>query len=69
MTYRIPRHIGCPLHRGREGLVEGAPYVWLSGAEGEEPTAALALCMGGIDLIQPTNPVRGLYTEVIAQEA
>src|SRR5215204_2144207 len=23
MTYRIPRHTGCPLHRSREGLVGG----------------------------------------------
>jgi hypothetical protein len=30
--------------------------VWLSGAEGEEPTATLALCMGGIDLMQPPTP-------------
>ena len=41
----------------------------LSGAEGGELTATLALCMGGIDLMQPPTPVRGFYTEVIAQEA
>jgi hypothetical protein len=33
----------------------------LSGAEGEELTAALALCMGVFDLIQPpTPPIRSL---------
>src|SRR5919107_971885 len=48
-----PRHTGCPLYRSREGLVGGPIYVWLSGAEGEELSAALALCMGGIDLMQP----------------
>ena len=42
----------------------------LSGAEGEELSAALALCMGVFDPIQPpTPPIRSLYTEVIAQEA
>ena len=41
----------------------------LSGAEGGELTATLALCMGVFGPIQPTNPVRGLYTEVIAQKA
>jgi len=43
--------------------------VWLRGAEGEELTATLALCMGGIDLMQPPTPVRGLYTKAIAQKA
>jgi len=43
--------------------------VWLSGAEAEELTAALALCMGGFDLMQSPTPVRGFYTEVIAQKA
>ena len=43
--------------------------MWLSGAEGEELTAALALGMGVFGLIQPTNPVRGLFTEIIAQKA
>jgi len=41
----------------------------LSGAEGEEPTATLALCMGGFDLIEPPTPVRSLFTEIIAQKA
>ena len=42
----------------------------LSGAEGGEPTATLALCMGGIDLIQPpTPPIRSLFTKAIAQKA
>jgi len=42
----------------------------LSGAEGEELTAALPLCMSGIDLMQPpTPPIRSLYTEVTAQKA
>jgi hypothetical protein len=42
----------------------------LSRAEGGEPTATLALCMGGIDLIQsPTPPIRSLFTKAIAQEA
>jgi hypothetical protein len=41
----------------------------LSGAEGGELTAALALCMGVFDPIPPPTPVRGLYTEVTAQEA
>jgi hypothetical protein len=43
--------------------------VWLSGAEGGEPIATLALCMGGIDLIQPPTSVRSLYTKAIAQKA
>jgi hypothetical protein len=43
--------------------------VWLSGAEGGEPTATLALCMGVLVLIQSPTPVRGFYSEVIAQEA
>jgi hypothetical protein len=43
--------------------------VWLSGAEGEELSAALALCMGGIDPIQPPTPMRSLYTKAIAQKA
>jgi hypothetical protein len=37
----------------REGFVEELRYVWLSGAEGEELTAALASRRGGIDLLQP----------------
>jgi hypothetical protein len=42
----------------------------LSGAEGEKLSAALALCMGGIDLVQPpTPPIRSLYTKAIAQKA
>jgi hypothetical protein len=43
--------------------------VRLSGAEGEELSAALAMCMGGIDLMQPPTPVRSLYSEITAQEA
>ena len=43
--------------------------MWLTGAAGEEPTATLALCMGGIGLIQPTNPVQSLFTEITAQKA
>ena len=44
--------------------------MWLSGAEGEELSAALALCMVGIALIQPpTPPIRSLFTEIIAQKA
>jgi hypothetical protein len=40
----------------------------LSGAEGGEPIATLALCMGVFDLIQPTNPVRGLYTRSLRKK-
>ena len=64
-----PRHIGCPLHRHREGFVQEPVYVQLSGAEGGEFTAALALCMGVFDPIQSLTPVRGFYTEIIAQKA
>ena len=68
MTYRIPRHIGSSPHRSKY-LGEEPFYVRLSGAEGEELTAALALCMGGIDLMQPTTPpIRSLYTKAIAQK-
>jgi hypothetical protein len=42
--------------------------VRLSGVEGEELSAALALCMGVFDPIQSPTPVRGFYTEVIAQK-
>jgi hypothetical protein len=41
----------------------------LSGAEGEELTAALASRRGVFDLIQPTSPIRSVYTEVTAQKA
>jgi hypothetical protein len=68
MTYRIPRHIGCSPHRSKY-LGEEPFYVRLSGADGGVPTAALALGVVVLGLIQPTNPVRGLYTEVIAQKA
>ena len=72
MTYRTPgtQVVLSNLHRSREGFVGRPLYVQLSGAEGEELTAALALCMGGIDLMQPpTPPIRSLYTKAIAQEA
>jgi hypothetical protein len=42
----------------------------LSGAEGEEFTATLALYRGVFDLMQPpTPPIRSLYTKAITQEA
>jgi hypothetical protein len=44
------------------GFVEEPVYVWLSGAKGEELTAALALCMGGIDLMQPPAPQSEVFT-------
>jgi hypothetical protein len=66
MTYRIPgTQVSLPIVVGR-GFVEEPFYVPLSGAEGGELTATLALCMGGFDLMQPPNPVRGLFTEIIA---
>ena len=43
--------------------------MWLSGAEGEELTATLALCRGVFDPIQSPTPVRGFYTQVTAQDA
>jgi hypothetical protein len=44
--------------------------VWLTGAEGGELTAALALQVVVFDPIQsPTPPIRSLYTKVIAQKA
>jgi hypothetical protein len=44
--------------------------VWLSGAAGEQLTAALALSMGGIDLMLPASPqIPSLYTKAIAQKA
>jgi hypothetical protein len=43
--------------------------VWLSGAEGEELIATLALCMGILVLIQPSTPVRSLFTKAIARKA
>jgi hypothetical protein len=52
----------------REGFVEELRYA-LSGAEGGELTATLTSRRGVFGLIQPTNPVRGLYTEVTAQKA
>jgi hypothetical protein len=63
-----PRHTGFSPHRSKD-LGEEPVYVRLSGAEGGEPSATLALCRGVFDLIQPPTSVRGLYTEVIAQEA
>jgi hypothetical protein len=68
MTYRIPRHTGFSPNRSKD-LGEEPVYVWLSGAEGEEPTATLALCMGVLILIQPPTPVRSLFTKAIAQKA
>ena len=63
------RHIGRSPHRSKY-LGEEPIYVRLSGAEGEELTAALALCMGVFDPIQsPTPPIRSLYTKAIAQKA
>ena len=52
----------------RRGLSKSS-VIPLSGVEGEELSAALALCMGGIDLMQPPTPVQGLYTKAIAQKA
>jgi hypothetical protein len=43
--------------------------VWLSGAEGEELSAALALYMGVFDPIQSPTPVQGFYPKAIAQKA
>jgi len=43
--------------------------VWLSGVEGGEPIATLALCMGVFDPIQSPTPVQGFYTEITAQKA
>jgi hypothetical protein len=43
MTYRIPRHTGCPLHSSREGFVEDPVYVRLCGAE-EGSLLLLLLC-------------------------
>jgi hypothetical protein len=64
-----PRHTGFSPH-SRVGLVEEPFCVRLSGAEGGEPTATLALCMGVFDLIQPpTPPIRSLFTKAIAQKA
>jgi hypothetical protein len=57
MTYRSPRRTGCPLHRRREEFVQEPVYVRSCGA-GE----------GSLLLLLPT-PVRGLYTQVIAQKA
>jgi hypothetical protein len=61
-------HTGFSPHSG-SGLSKSS-VMPLSGAEGGELTAALALCMGGIDPIQPpTPPIRSLFTKAIAQEA
>ena len=60
MTYRIPRHTGCSPYRSKY-LGEEPSDVRLSGAEGGELTAALALCMGVFDMMQPpTPPIRSL---------
>jgi hypothetical protein len=40
----------------------------LSGAEGGESFAALALCMGVFDLIQPPTTVRGLHTRSLRKK-
>jgi hypothetical protein len=63
------RHSGVALPIVGKGLAKSSVYVRLSGAKGGEPIATLALSMRVFGLIQPTNPVRGLYTEVIAQKA
>jgi hypothetical protein len=63
-----PRHTGFSPHRSKD-LGEEPVYVRLSGAEGGEPSATLALRRGVFDLIPPPNSVRGLYTEVFAQKA
>jgi hypothetical protein len=60
-------HKGFSPHSSR-GLSKSS-VIPLSGVEGEELSAALALCMGGIDLMQPPTPVQGLYTKAIAQKA
>src|SRR5215218_10788160 len=52
MTYRIPRHTGRSPHRSKY-LSEEPFYVRLSGAEGEELTATLALRRGVFGLLQP----------------
>jgi hypothetical protein len=62
-----PRHTGFSPHSSRDLLKSSV--MPLSGAEGGEPIATLALCMGVFDPIQSPTPVRGLYTEVIAQKA
>jgi hypothetical protein len=67
MTYRIPgTQVSLPIVG--KGLSKSS-VMPLSGAEGGEPTATLALSMGVFDLIQPpTPPIRSLYPEVIAQK-
>ena len=42
--------------------------MWLSGAQGEELTATLALCMGVFDPIQPPTSVRGIYTRSLRKK-
>jgi hypothetical protein len=43
--------------------------VWLSGAEGGEPTATLALRVVVLGLIQPpTPPIRSLYTRSLRKK-
>jgi hypothetical protein len=68
MTYRIPGiQVALSIEVGK-GLSKG-PYLWLSGAEGEELTATLALRRGGIDLMQPpTPPIRSLYTRSLRKK-
>jgi hypothetical protein len=63
-----PRHTGFSPH-SRKYLSEEPFYMRLSGAEGGESFAALALCMGVFDLIKSPTLVRGFYTEVSAQKA
>jgi hypothetical protein len=68
VTYRIPSHTRVSLPIVGKGLSKSS-VIPFSGAEVGEPTAALALCMGGIDLIKSPTLVRSLYTKAIAQKA
>ena len=61
VAYRIPRHTGFSPHRSKY-LGEEPVYVRLSGEEGGEPTATVALSMGVFDLIQPPTPISEVFT-------
>jgi len=59
MTYRIPgTQVSLPIVVGK-GLSKSS-VMRLSGAEGGEQPATLALCMGVFGLIKSPTPVRGL---------
>jgi hypothetical protein len=68
VTYRIPSHTRVSLPKVGKGLSRSS-VMPLSGAEGGELTATLASRRDVFSLIQPTNPVRSLYTKAIAQKA